>query len=248
MDLDSNLHAARNSPVMSELAKTAFEEAAKAFLEDGPEAAMRAAGIQIAVGTAMHLARPLFDEFKSPTQKLVDALNTERQADLERYRERIEGNMEKLLENQATQAGVLNNLAAVFAECSRARSRTADDKKARLLMGALCNAFDPEIYKQGLTLSLIKILADLDYGDIHVLAATKTPPEFPEQYGERRDSGSLLHWHQKRLHDRRLVHIPGTTNVVMVLVSDSSHALRTELGERLLRLIGDEAMRDTGIL
>jgi|GEM_PF-4808951 len=61
------------------------------------------------------------------------------------------------------------DVAAVFGAVIQASKKTADVNKRRLLKNALINAFDPEQYQAGLTLRLISILEDLEYGDVELL-------------------------------------------------------------------------------
>ncbi len=61
------------------------------------------------------------------------------------------------------------DFAAVVKAVLQASEKTADSKKRRLLKNALINAFDLEQYSNGLTLRLIAILEDLEYGDIELL-------------------------------------------------------------------------------
>lgn len=62
-----------------------------------------------------------------------------------------------------------SDLAALLDASYKVWQSTADAKKRNLLGNALRNAFDPKLYDEGLTLRLLSILRDLDYGDVHVL-------------------------------------------------------------------------------
>ncbi len=61
------------------------------------------------------------------------------------------------------------DVAAVINAVLQASKTTADSKKRRLLKNALVNAFDLEQYQLGLTIRLIKIIEELEYGDIDLL-------------------------------------------------------------------------------
>ena len=61
------------------------------------------------------------------------------------------------------------DFAAVVKAVLQASEKTADSRKRRLLKNALTNAFDLEQYHSGLTLRLISILVDLEYGDVELL-------------------------------------------------------------------------------
>ncbi len=61
------------------------------------------------------------------------------------------------------------DVIAVITEARRIYEKTADRKKRELLHRAVVNAFSPEEYEAGLVLRLLRILGELEYGDIATL-------------------------------------------------------------------------------
>ncbi len=72
---------------------------------------------------------------------------------------------ERKPEEQPTAADIGSLLEAA----NRVSRKTADDRKRRLLRRAVLNAFDSDLYEQGLNLRLLRILEDLEYGDVVLL-------------------------------------------------------------------------------
>ena len=68
------------------------------------------------------------------------------------------------------------DVAATLRSIEEVSRKTADAKKRRLLRNALVNAFDPDLYKQGLTRRLLRILEDLEYGEVALLARIPKDP------------------------------------------------------------------------
>lgn len=79
-----------------------------------------------------------------------------------------------------------SDLAALLDASFKVWQATADAKKRKLLGNALRNAFDPKQYEEGLTLRLLGILKDLDYGEIWVLKTMH------EQFAKIQINGGLL--------------------------------------------------------
>lgn len=151
-----------------------------------------------------------------------------------------------------------SDLVALLSASFEVWKKTADDKKRKLLGNALRNAFDPKQYEEGLTLRLLGILAQLDYGDIITLRGLKEHEAFrlngniditaadaqrpavlirahsiPQQ--------SLLANHLKRLSEHGLVW--QLTRIFVEVPEQFRQGVEvnepTELGARLLKLVAD---------
>ncbi len=221
-------------------------ESAMLAVPAGPHAMLVAVGLGLGAEVTKEVGAPIVELLKNGDARFLDALAGDRASEISQQQEDLVANMNKLLSKVGDQAGVLSNIAVIFAEYGKARNRTADTKKARLLFAALVHAFDADIYQEGITLSLFKILADLDYGDVHVLAGLNAEgagfkPEFrfeefvsgSTQFVQPR---SLLAWHIRRLYSHSLVAYPELQSEIEVR--------RLQLGIvglRLLRLIGTDS-------
>lgn len=62
-----------------------------------------------------------------------------------------------------------DDISSILSAANRISKKTADAKKRRLLQQAIVNAFDSELYRQGIVLRLMKLLEDLQYGEIELL-------------------------------------------------------------------------------
>lgn len=157
-----------------------------------------------------------------------------------------------------------SDLIALLAAGYEVWKSTADAKKRGLLGNALRNAFDPKQYEEGLTLRLLDLLAQLDYGDVWVLRCiAKLNAEFvshstvnlrrdalhPEHQGVAlRASGnkttSLIANHVKRLSEHGLVVAQELGHTVDE--RDRDHSVKvnvlTELGARFLKLVADRSV------
>jgi hypothetical protein len=215
-------------------------EAAISSADKGGEAAALAGALAGAGAVAAVVAERVLKLL--PDERLAEALRVDRKAELEQNEAALRAALARLIESQQTQAGLLTHIVVIFDAWNRARSRTADSKKARLLMAALMQSFDPETYEDGLTVSLFQILETHDYGDVYVLnAITKGGPWLAEhawpRFGKEENPSqtSDLHWHLIRLRKAGLIHMP--THSV-----DGSYRLanvgRTGFGEKLLKLVG----------
>ena len=61
------------------------------------------------------------------------------------------------------------DVAAIINAAMKASEKTADAKKRKLLKNAVVNAFDIEQYQEGMTLRLLSILENVEYGDVEML-------------------------------------------------------------------------------
>ena len=68
------------------------------------------------------------------------------------------------------------DFVAFIEAADRVSRKTADSKKRRLLRNALVNAWNPELYEDGLSLRLLSLLEALEYGDICVLREMEMKP------------------------------------------------------------------------
>jgi len=162
---------------------------------------------------------------------------------------------------------LLSDLVALLTAGLRVWQSNADPRKRKLLGNALRNAFDPEQYKQGLTLRLLGILEELEYGEVWVLRTMREQfDKWPREKGvllvtshelqRARDNGdtvvpirvddvrpgSLIDDHIKRLEDHRLV---SPQHKGWLLDGKSANSalkvyLPSAMGERLLALVADQ--------
>ncbi len=124
-----------------------------------------------------------------------------------------------------------SDISAIFEAAYRVSRKTADPKKRKLLKAALINAFDKELYLEGMTLRLMGILEDLYYGDIDILNRLNI---------EVQGNSSLKKYSQNRLTDQELHHIEILEKYALVRVATNSTpqqiTIRT-LGQKLLQLV-----------
>jgi len=143
------------------------------------------------------------------------------------------------LKNAGAQDADVNDYAKAAAEAySSAYDHTADHRKQKVIAAALVNAFLPEVYESGLTLTLFKLLEDLDYGDLFLLANVcgqgflQGRPGFDEF-----NTGTMNRYHLDRLLQHSLLNYPSTLGHG-VNVRDVQPRLRvTELGTKLQKLM-----------
>jgi hypothetical protein len=140
-------------------------------------------------------------------------------------------------------------------------------KKRELLMAALCNSFDPEVYEQGLTRVLFGLMAALDYGELWMLRE-KMPADGVELFHDPErgpgwldasgaqhlqvdeDGASMESHHLRRLLEVGVVHIREAlplnqdeqlyANAIGAPLRDIRRVRRLQvsgLGERLRRLL-----------
>lgn len=202
---------------------------------------------------AAALARALWDSPADRAMALAGAVSVEAREHLELVAPIVEENVEKLLEDpDVRREDLASSTAAILLGWERAYRATGDAKKRRVIMAALGNAFRPELFKEGLTLRLFRILEDLDYPELRFLreefgpernlarwVATKAKVEAAENGRETNAAtraleasvragtrdGELL----ERLSSHRLVR----------WVSEPQQARVTWLGDRLLALCAD---------
>lgn len=79
----------------------------------------------------------------------------------------------------------------------------ADGKKRAMLLDALVNAFDPELYEQSMTARLLALLDDLDYPDLQYLMKIGKTPD--AQVSPWTDYKSMDGYHATRLVEAGLV-------------------------------------------
>ncbi|MEL6556188.1 MAG: hypothetical protein AAFQ63_22435, partial [Cyanobacteria bacterium J06621_11] len=102
----------------------------------------------------------------SPEERLT-ALNWQwLTSQLGQMRDNLNLLVERLPSDEQPQAA---DVAAVIQSVIEASEKTADYKKRQLLQNALVNAFDIEQYQAGMTLRLIDILKEVEYGDVELL-------------------------------------------------------------------------------
>jgi hypothetical protein len=149
-------------------------------------------------------------------------------AAVESVRPQLEEKLEALLGDEKVDKAGLGTNAAVIADAARrARARTADARKARVIMAAMVNAFDRDAYEAGLTVRLLGLLESLDYGEIRTLALQHGTERLSSFYPL--DPGSLMEEHARRLVDARLMRFKDLTT--------NDRVVATELGKRMLKLI-----------
>jgi hypothetical protein len=210
----------------------------------GPIAALQAGALSGGVEIAKQVSGALLVALlKNPDHRLAEEWERGQAAEIAQKQEILENKIDRLLEATGYTVDTANNILATFAVWSKARTQTADPKKARLLMGALLKSFDPDVYREGLTASLLKIIASLDYGDMYLLKCLATGGGLDERLAKRflDDSASmeltLLQWHSDRLLSTGLArtyrHGDGSFN--------PKSMSRTRIGDKLLVLVGSDA-------
>lgn len=139
------------------------------------------------------------------------------------------------------------DVAAVVEAARRIYERTGDRKKRELLRTAIVNAFDPELYREGLHIRLIRILDDLEYGDLEILGriAPNSPVEARSLCGAPfTDSLTVHHLVVLRQH-----------GLLQMAASDNSRdwgtgawpVRITDLGRRMVRLVGVDKERGSTV-
>jgi hypothetical protein len=111
----------------------------------------------------------------------------------------IQNKLDILLKSlPAEEQPVPSDISALFEAATRVSRKTADSQKRRLLKLALVNAFDKDLYNEGITLRLMKILENLFYGDIQFLNRLKC---------ESKHSYAEINYFQETLNDQELHHV-----------------------------------------
>lgn len=119
-----------------------------------------------------------------------------------------------------------SDIGAVLLEASKVYRGTVGREKRRLLRNAIVNAFDREQYEAGITRRLLRVLDDLEYGDVRFLA------DLSSQGGRFIDDlGGLENHHHGVAVRHGLVAAENDPGGILVCA--------TELGERLLRLVAE---------
>lgn len=129
--------------------------------------------------------------------------------------------------------------AAIFEHAiGAARVNTSRDKR-RLIQNALLNAFDPELYREGMVVRMFELLGGLEYPELHLLhdIGSKMKRGMAKQDSRAALStmtkNPLFHHHKERLESLRLI-------------SGSYIDLKaTSLGHYLLRFISEPDIPDT---
>ncbi len=149
---------------------------------------------------------------------------------------------ERLAESAPTAADVFAFVEAV----GRVSRKTADSEKRRLLRAAVVNAFDPEMYEQGLTLRLLSILEELEYGDVAFLRQLDEGESLQVVVEGRHEDWpvSLARHHVGVLLDSGLVETNQENVSAPRRIPGSLYGAVTVLGNRLLQLVAEPAQDD----
>jgi len=212
----------------------------------GLKASLAAAGLGALREGATRAALGLI---RNPDDRLRDCLAAERAAVLDEVIPQIAKRVEDLNDSSADQTAMLGNMVAIFREWERAWSNAVDAKKRRLLMAALVNAFDREVYEEGLTATLFRIADKLDYGDIRTLRAVQDggglDRRIPEIGPYAGNQGALVRWHLERLRGHGLVHWDPGIERSESPTHDAvgSVVRRSDLGTALLEFLQTEGER-----
>ncbi len=210
-----------------------------------PESIMGAAAVGLLRGSAKKGAMALA-RFLSKSKAdcgLAEAVSREMEEHLELVAPIVEENAERLLEDpDVRREDLASNTAAILVGWEKAYRATGDAKKRRIIMAALGNAFRPELFKEGLTLRLFRILEELDYGEVRYLrdafgAGGKLRSEMVGPHGVLISPVAAGREHLERLSELRLVHWSHPTSHEMRNIAQE--ATRTWLGEQLLALCAD---------
>lgn len=194
-------------------------------------------------GVAADLAMPLVKKLIAGFEGRLEAYQWEW---LLEDIDRIRAATEELKSRRPVTAG---EVAAVLTAAQRVAKKTSESNKRRLLQNAVVNAFDEALYEEGLTLRLLHLLEDLQYGDVHFLRERKDKPETlgPSGVTAGADwSRSLQAHHAVVLFRHGLITavirdqdqwVPDHTFTEQHIFRGFGMVERTALGNRLLRLV-----------
>jgi hypothetical protein len=133
-------------------------------------------------------------------------------------------------------------IGAVLHEAVKAARGAVNRDKRRLLRNAIVNAFSKEMYEEGLVRRLLRVLDDLEYGDVHTLN------DFSGVEGENTQlrkfggaTGSARRHHVGVLAAHGLISITGYDKDAPPEESHNGWIAMTHLGRRLLALVKDPA-------
>lgn len=127
------------------------------------------AGIGMLGGTGRAVVDAAVEGFRGATERLEEAAEVEKARAVEEAREDLSARIDLLREEVRETGDLVSNIRAIFAAWSRAYDTAGDSKKRRVIMAALGNAFDQELFEEGLTLRLFNVLETLDYPEIQFL-------------------------------------------------------------------------------
>lgn len=212
-----------------------------------PESVVGAAAIGALRGAskkgAAALAR-LLAESKT-RRELAEAVGCEVEEHLKLVAPIVEQNAERLLEDpDVRRKDLASNTAAILVGWERAYRATGDAKKRRVIMAALGNAFQPKLFKEGLTLRLFGMLEQLDYPEIRFLRTAFGPEghiksDMVHRSNVKFAEGTETREHLERLKELRLVGWRGAWDSTPNAGEFIKYAKRTWLGDQLLALCED---------
>jgi hypothetical protein len=144
----------------------------------------------------------------------------------ERVRKLEEAIQEKV--NAASVAMILESFTQSYTQ--------AEGKKRRVVLNALVNAFDPELYEKSMTALLFATMDQLTYGDLEYLKSMegRSAPRQPWK-----QPGSLNAFHASRLAESKLVF----RERINQPYEDEDVAHVSELGQWMIRLVRDPQPR-----
>jgi hypothetical protein len=138
-----------------------------------------------------------------------------------------------------------SDISAVLEAVQRVYRRTADRKKREVLRQAVINAFDPALYAEGLTLRLLRIVEELEYGDVAMLRRLAEADTGSMKAATiPRANEALDRHHLQQLRQAQLVLIPVARRAEDVLSGGNWDVRVAELGHRMLRLLAEPHQPD----
>lgn len=210
----------------------------------GPAGIIPGAGLGVLAGGGASAIEALVSGLKGTgADRLDDAIIAEAAAAVEEVESELIANLEARVA-EGGQAHIAGNAAATANAWWKAWRSTPDDKKRRLLMAALVNAFDKDTYEEGLAMRLLSIVSELDYGELYLLKVLVERPQklldlMPKDYV----AGGIIGYHLTRLEEQRLVRFGNLFGMLAQANQGNPRAWEsvhpTSLGTRLAALLKD---------
>jgi hypothetical protein len=138
----------------------------------------------------------------------------------------IQGKLDILLKSLPSDKQPISaDISALFESATRVSRKTADAQKRNLLKLAIVNAFDINLYSEGITLRLMEILENLFYGDIVLLKRIKS------------ESNSHHGYFQEELNDQELHYLEMLEKQSLVVVERSATPYQIRIRSLALKLL-----------
>lgn len=181
-----------------------------------------------ALGDAKQLLRAIFGDNTESLMAAVNAITED--AALRRLPE-LERAVEELQAGTSGEAPARSYLIVVTEAFKRSWWKATDRRRQRLAENGLINAFQPELYEEGMARRLFLNLDELDFGDVVLLEEVNGGGAVLPW----RHIASLKAWHADRLLAAGLIAELGDRRDPR----ENHRVIITELGIRLLRFVAE---------